>query len=72
MRNIRRLLVQKDIDLLYFNTLVNDAIQTIEKFGSIDDLIDYDLHRSYKKDEEELIGFDDVPQIDAVATAMII
>ena len=69
---VKNLGQEDQIDLLYFNALVNDAIQTIEKFGSIDDLIDYDLHRSYKKDEEELIGFDDVPQIDAVATAMII
>lgn len=69
---VKNLGQEDQIDLLYFNTLVNDAIHTIEKFGPIDDLIDYDLRRTYEKEEEELIGFDDVPQIDAVATAMII
>ena len=48
---VKNLGQEDQIDLLYFNTLVNDAIQTIEKFGPIDDLIDYDLRGTYEKEE---------------------
>ena len=36
---VKNLGQEGQIDLLYFNALVNDAIQTIEKFGSMDDFI---------------------------------
>lgn len=69
--DIVKTLEQEDtIDLLYFNTLMNDAIKTIEKFGPIEDFIDYDLHRSGK--DAELIGFDDSPAAEPIANAIFI
>lgn len=65
---VKSLSQEDSIDLLYFNTLVDDAIKTIEKFGSIEDLIDYDYTTiNY---QEELIGFDDMPPMEPVAHAM--
>lgn len=65
---VKNLGQEDQIDLLYFNTLRNDAIKTIKKFGSIEDFIDYDLNR--KRSEEDLIGFDDMPPIEPIANAI--
>lgn len=59
---------EDQIDLLYFNTLMNVAIKTMEKFGSMEDFIDYSLNRS--STQEDLIGFDDTPQLEPIANAI--
>ena len=66
---VRNLGQEDQIDLLYFNVLVDDAIKTIEKFGSIEDLIDYSL-TGQVSEEEDLIGFDEVPPLTPVAHAL--
>jgi len=71
--DIAETLGQEDqIDLLYFNTILNDAIKTIEKFGDIDDLLDYSLRKNYDDEDEDLIGFDEVPQLQPIANAIIL
>ena len=67
---VRNLGQEDEIDLLYFNTLVNDAVKAIEKFGSIEDFLDYDLNRS--KSQEDLIGFDDMPPMEPIANAILL
>ena len=67
---VKNLEQEDQIDLLYFNTLMNDAIKTIQKFGPIEDFIDYNLNRSRK--QEELIGFDDIPSIEPIANAIFL
>lgn len=66
---VRDLNQEDQIDLLYFNTLMNKAIKTIEKFGPIDDFIDYNLSRGQAP--EDLIGFDDVPPTQPIANAIL-
>ena len=65
---VKNLNQEDQIDLMYYNTLVNDAIKTIEKFGPIDDLIDYSLHDEPK--ELDLIGFDETAPLEPIANAM--
>ena len=65
---VKNLNQEDQIDLMYYNTLVNDAIKTIEKFGPIDDLIDYSLHDEPK--ELDLIGFDEPAPLEPIANAM--
>ena len=65
---VKNLNQEDQIDLMYYNTLVNDAIKTIEKFGPIDDLIDYSLHD--EPEELDLIGFDETAPLEPIANAM--
>ena len=67
---VRDLEQEDQIDLLYFNTLMQGAIKTIEKFGNIEDFIDYSIYRSVA--QEDLIGFDDTPQLAPLADAIFI
>ena len=67
---VKNLGQEDQIDLLYFNTLMDKAIKTIEKFGQVDDFIDYDLNRS--SSQEDLIGFDDRPPIKPIASAIFV
>jgi energy-coupling factor transporter ATP-binding protein EcfA2 len=67
--NIVKDLEQEDqIDLLYFNTLMNNSIKTIEKFGPIEDFIDHNINRDVE--QEDLIGFDDTPHNSPIANAI--
>ena len=68
---VKSLEQEDQVDLLYFNTLMDDAIKTIEKFGAIEDLIDYSLGRG-SIDQQDLIGFDDVPPIEPIANAIFL
>ena len=68
---VKELGLEDQIDLLYYNTLVNDAIKDIEVFGPIEDLIDYSLGR-VNNQIEDLIGFDDIPPMEPVAHAMYV
>lgn len=65
---VKNLNQEDQIDLLYYNTLVNDSIKTIEKFGPIEDLIDYEFSKINR--QEDLIGFNDMPPIEPVANAI--
>jgi hypothetical protein len=67
---VKNLGQEDQIDLLYYNTLVNDSIKTIEKFCPIDELIDYSINNTINIEQEDLIGFDDVPSIEPIASAM--
>ena len=69
--DIVKSLGQEDqIDLLYYHKLVNDSIKDIEKFGPIEDLIDYSLGRGHQSVDEDLIGFDDIPPMEPIANAI--
>ena len=72
--DIVKSLGQEDrIDLLYFNTLIKEAVETIQKFGPIEGFIeDYGTVKNYFDDEEDLIGFDDCPPIQPIANAIIL
>ena len=67
---VKELEQEDQIDLLYFNTLMNKSIKTIEKFGNIEDFIDYSLRSG--NSQEDLIGFDDRPPIEPIANAIFI
>jgi hypothetical protein len=67
---VRDLQQEDEIDLLYYNTLIQEAIKTIQKFGPIEEFIeDYGTVRTHF--DEDLIGFDDVPPLQPIATAII-
>ena len=53
---IEKLNQEDQVDLLYFNTMVNTAVKTIEKFGSIDDFLDFSFN-NVTSEEPDLIGF---------------
>ena len=67
---VQNLQQEDQIDLLYFNTLITDAIKTIEKFGLVEDFIEYDLNNS--DIQEDLIGFDDMPPLTPIANAIFL
>lgn len=67
---VKNLGQEDQIDLLYFNTLMDDAIKTIEKFGPLDSFIEYDLNSS--NFQEDLIGFDDMPPMEPIAKAILL
>ena len=71
---VKSLNQEDQIDLLYFNTLVNDAIKNIEKFGSIEDLVDSNLPHRIESvgNYDSLIGFDETPPIEPVAHAVYV
>lgn len=63
---------EDQIDLLYFNTLIREAVETISKFGNIEEFLeDYGTARKHF-DDEDLIGFDDCPPIQPIANAIIL
>jgi hypothetical protein len=69
--DIVKSLGQEDqIDLLYFNTMLNDAIKTISKFGPIEDFVEYELNSN--NSQEDLIGFDDTPPMVPIANAIFL
>ena len=69
---IRDLGKEDEIDLLYFNTLVNDSIKAIREFGPFEEFIDFD-YGSRNEEDEMLIGFDDVPDsVNPVANALLL
>jgi len=72
--DIVKSLQQEDkIDLLYFYTLLQEAVEAIKKYGPIEDFIeDYGTGREYFEDDEDLIGFNDCPPLQPIANAIIL
>ena len=68
---LEKLNQEDQVDLLYFNTMVNTAVKTIEKFGSIDDFLDFSFN-NVSSEEPDLIGFDDTPPINSIANAILL
>ena len=71
---VKNLGQEDQIDLLYYNVLVDDAVKNIEKFGLIDDLLDVSSKPNsgfiWHQEQEDLIGFDDMPPMEPVANAL--
>ena len=61
---------EDQIALAYFYRLMDEAITSIKMYGPVEDFVD-DWHEP-KLDDNYPIGFDDMPQEEAVATATIL
>ena len=61
---------EDQVELSYFYRLVDEAITAIKTYGPIEDFVDD--WREPEEEEEYPIGFNDVPQLEAVATATIL
>ena len=61
---------EDQIALAYFYRLIDEAITSIKMYGSVEDFVD-DWHEP-ELDDNYPIGFDDMPQEEAVATATIL